>query len=72
MALVATAALIEAHSHCGEDTMTACEVMAEAGKGRPRGDKARRMMASIQSMGCEIPQWMGRDNRAEFMQGMGG
>ena len=74
MVLVATATLIEA---CGEDTMTACEVMEAALAGRPRGNAARRMMSSMQNMGC-MPEWNGQRPRkgdkgtfdkGSFMQG---
>ena len=66
MALVATATLIEA---CGEDpyAMTACEVMVAATGGRPRGEKARMMMSSVQNIGCSLPQWNG--DKGAMMQG---
>ena len=76
MVLVATATLIEA---CGEDTMTACEVMEAALAGRPRGNAARRMMSSMQNMGC-MPEWNGQQrprkgdkgtfDKGSFMQGI--
>ena len=78
VALVATATLIEA---CGEDpnAMTGCELMASMGRGKPRGEKAKMMVSSVQNIGCQLPQWTGPkpkargearpEDKANFMQG---
>ena len=59
MAFVATATLIE---DCGEDTMSACEVMEAGMAGRPRGAAATRMVSSMKNMGC-MPEWNGNGQR---------